>query len=242
MAPQLTSQELDFIIKASQEQQLSATAIHAKLRKQRERKTQEGPDLTSVRRALKGRTHRRGAVETRGRKRKLLPRAVKALNTMRKKLQKKYDGDQEVHWAEVIAKARVTKVDPTTAARSVQAAGFNVKWRAPRQKPMRDPEHEQERVDVCDRLRKRPKTYFSAQLDLVMDNKHFEAPTHMKARRYLRKMKVRGHLRTRGEGLKRAYTKPNAKKHRVNPGGGLHVCAGIINSKVRLWHYLLKGR
>ena len=48
-------------------------------------------------------------------------------------------------------------------------------------------------------------------------------------------------MRTRSEGLKEGYTKPG-KKHQVNPGGFVIVCAGIINCRVKVWHYLPRGR
>jgi len=53
---------------------------------------------------------------------------------------------------------------------------------------------------------------------------------------------VRGHLRSRSEGLNPEFTKPNTRKHRVNPGASALVCAGIIGCRVRLWHYLPQGR
>ena len=239
MAPQLTNKELDFIVKNGQS---APTEVHAKLVKMRARKQLDGPHLTSVRRALKGQTHRRGRIETRGRKRKLQPRSVRRLNTVRKELQKKVKGDREVPWEEVIRKARGPKVHPSTAARRLMEAGYDVKWRRPREKPLREREHLEERKFLCDRFRRLPKSHWSSKVDLIMDNKKFQAPTHKRAKLYLRKAKVRGHLRTRSEGLKQNYTKPNPKKHRVNPGCSLSVCAGIINCRVKLWHYLPQSR
>ena len=238
MAPQLTNKELDFIVKNGQS---APTEVHAKLVKMRARKQLDGPHLTSVRRALKGQTHRRGRIETRGRKRKLQPRSVRRLNTVRKELQKKVKGDREVPWEEVTRKARGPKVHPSTAARRLMEAGCDVKWRRPREKPLREREHLEERKFLCDRFRRLPKSHWSSKVDLIMDNKKFQAPTHKRAKLYLRKAKVRGHLRTRSEGLKQNYTKPNPKKHRVNPGCSLSVCAGIINCRVKLWHYLPQG-
>eukprot|EP00973_Karenia_brevis_P007597 1031076-Karenia_brevis.AAC.1 len=52
--------------------------------------------------------------------------------------------------------------------------------------------------------------------------------------------KLRGHLRTRAEGVKKHFTKPKSSKNRVNPGASVNVCAMICNSKVRVWHYLPK--
>ena len=49
-------------------------------------------------------------------------------------------------------------------------------------------------------------------------------------------------MRGRAEGLQDEFTKPNTRKHRVNPGASASVCAGIIDGRVRLWHYLPQGR
>ena len=240
MAPQFSPAELDFMQQQAQDNK-SPVQIHTALCKQRARKKLAEPDLTTVRRALKGKTFKRSRTETRGKKPKLTPQAVEKLNKARLQLQTKAKAEYEVHWKDIIKAARVPKIDPTTAARRVQAAGHDVKWRQPRQKPIRDDSTLQERTEVCSRLRRYPVKYFSDTLDLIMDNKSFEIPTYAKAKKYAKMRKVRGHLRTRGEGLKDGYTKPG-KKHRVNPGGKAMVCAGIINCKVKVWHYLPRGR
>lgn len=49
--------------------------------------------------------------------------------------------------------------------------------------------------------------------------------------------KVHGQLRTPKEGIESGFTKPNSKRHIMNPGGGVHVCAGISNCRVVLWEY-----
>ena len=71
-----------------------------------------------------------------------------------------------------------------------------------------------------------------------MDNKRWDIPTTAKGKRFLKMKKARGHWRKRSEGLKNYYTKPNVKKHKVNVGGSVNVCAGIIGGRVRVWHYL----
>jgi hypothetical protein len=97
--------------------------LHKKDRKQRRQKPLS---LTAMRKALKGDTHRGAEVETRGRKRSLSQRAVVALDKKRKELVKKCDGDREVTWEEVIKKARVKKVHPTTAKNALVDAGIPV--------------------------------------------------------------------------------------------------------------------
>ena len=103
--------------------------LHKKARKQRR---QAPLTLTAVRKALRGVTHRGAEVETRGRKRSLSQLAVAALDKKRKELVEKSDGDREVPWAEVIKKARVKPVHPTTAGLALVDAGIPVASRAPR--------------------------------------------------------------------------------------------------------------
>ena len=81
---------------------------------------------------MKGKTFKRGRVETRGRKKTLSVRNLAALNTARKSLIKKSGGKDEVHWEDIQKKARVPHVHRTTAARSMHAGGYDVRWRHPR--------------------------------------------------------------------------------------------------------------
>ena len=70
------------------------------------------------------------------------------------------DSEYEVHWPHVIRAARMPKVDPTTASKNMRAAGYDVKWRAPRLKPARGEADEKERKRVCNVLRKLPVRYW----------------------------------------------------------------------------------
>ena len=65
-----------------------------------------------------------------------------------------------------------------------------------------------------------------------MDNTKWERPTTKAGKRFAKMKKVRFHWRTRKEGLKPGFTKPNVKKNRVNTGPSLNLCAGIINCQV----------
>ena len=241
MAPHLTPAELDFLQQTFASGKLTAVEVHRRLATQRRRKGLAPPDVTTVRRACRGRSFKRGLAETRGRKRKVPAQTLKKLDKTRKTLQKKAHGESEVHWKDVLRAARL-RVHPSTAARRMQEAGYDVKWRPAREKPHRPKDVEADRVEVCGRWRRYPAAYFTDGVDLIMDNKHFEIPTHAAAVRYAKAKKVRGHLRTRAEGLQDGYTKPSTRKHRVNPGGHVQVCAGIVGCRVRLWHYLPQGR
>jgi len=213
--------------------------IHEWLSSTRGRLGIEVPDITNVRKALKGKAYRRGAVDGRGRKPKLTTKKIRKLNASRRSLIKKRKGEDEVHWHDVLKKARV-KVHATTAKRSMQKAGFDVVWRMVRERPQRTGEHEQKRMELAGNLRRRPLTYFTQDLDLIMDNKKFMVPANAQGKRHMKMRKVRGVLRTRQEGLEKGFTKPNMRKNRINTGGMLDVCGGIMNNKVVLWEYLPK--
>ena len=227
----------------------TAVGIHKKLVRSRLLKAGKspnskktlGPDLTSVRRLLKGKTFVAGKPESRGRKKTLTKANCARLNKVRKELIKKADKQKEVVWEEVIKKARVPKVTATTASKSMSDAGYDVKWRKPREKPLRDKAAEKEREVVCKAWQKKPASWWADDLDLIQDNKHFEIPTTARGRLYGKSKRVRGHLRTRAEGIKKEFTKPSSsKKQRVNPGCTVNVYAAISNCKVVAWEYLGK--
>ena len=236
MAPHLTPAELDYVdsLRGSH----TPMQIHALLGRQRMQSNIKPLCLTAVRKVLRAVTHRRGAVETRGRKRRVSSRGIEALDKARQRLQQRAGGEEEVTWKQIIKAARVKTIHPTTAARRLAAAGKDIKWRRPREKPERTQEQMADRVQSCKRLLRLPKNYFMEQVDLIMDNKSWPIPITAKAKRHYRKLKVRGHLRTRKEGLGQAYTKPNPKKHRANLWGVVQVCAGICKDRVVMWEYL----
>ena len=236
MAPHLSSDELDQMFRLHSEGQ-SPKQVHAWLLDARTARGVETPNLTNVRKALKGVSYRRGQVETRGRKRKLSRRAVLKLDAARTELIERANNTSEVHWKDVLRKARV-HVDPTTAARSFQAEGIDARWRRPRERPQRDDEHEAERMEICRRWRYLPHDFFTDRVDLIIDNKQFKVPTYGRGLQHLKSTRIRGHIRTRSEGIRKGFTKPNPKRQKVNPGAHVKVCAGIINGRVRVWHYL----
>ena len=216
-----------------------ATAdIHERLTRARVPARVRGPSLRAVQRALKGSTFKRAKIETRGRKKVLSPANLRALERARKRLIAKADGDYEVHWDDIIRAARVPHVDRTTAAKSMKAAGYAVAWRTPRVKPLRGEIDEAMRERICDKLRKLPVTFWTDTMDAYIDCKTWPVPRSVKGRRFLNKMKVRGHIRTKAEGLDKGFTKPCKRKHHMNVGPNVKVFAAIVGDRVRVWHYL----
>ena len=241
MAPHLDAQEQDLVYGLFQKGK-TTNEILARITAKRERQGQDAPKLQAITRAVRGRTYKRGRKETRGRKAKWSTANVRKVNSVRKRLLKKAKGEGEVHWKDVIKKARVPTTDASTARRSLERAGISVQARRPREKPIRDDDVKEERVVICKKWKKKPRRFFTRDTDIIIDNKKFETPLSQAGKKYKRMRRVRFHLRTREEGLQPECTKPSARKNRVNPGGSLNVCAGIINNRIKLWHYIKAKR
>jgi hypothetical protein len=242
MAPHLTSAEIDQV-RSWVGQGKAPVEVHRRLKAQRDRVGKDTPTLWNVRRIIKGQTYRQGGTEARGRKRKATRRSVVAMDKARKTLIREAKGEKEVTWPDVVKKARVKKVHPSTAKRAFQREGgkyAKVAWRPAREKPQREKWHLKERVKICKDMAARPASFYTSGVDLIMDNKKWAIPTTARGKTHLKMLKVRGHLRTPKEGLAPGYTKPNNKKNRINPGASVNVLAGIIDCKLRLWVYLPK--
>ena len=176
----MTPAELDMVLQWSREK--SPLEIHELLKEERIGNGIAPICLTSVRKAMRGATHLRGRNETRGRKRSVTARGIQALDKARIRLQENVGGLEEITWGNVIKSARINPVHPTTAARRMAAAGKDIKWRRPREKPQRTREQMEARVEVCKKLLKLPKNYFSERVDLIIDNKLWPVPTTEQAK------------------------------------------------------------
>jgi hypothetical protein len=164
MPVHLSAEELDFV-----NGQIGKTPIevHKALGTKRARKGVPAPNLTNVRKVLKGLTYKRGGVETRGRKLKLSKANVRKMNSVRRVLQNNADGEREVTWGKIRKAARAPKVCATTSLRAFRREGIAVQARRPREKPQRTKEHADERVRLCEGLQSKPAKWFSEKGDLM---------------------------------------------------------------------------
>ena len=108
MAPHMSDAELD---RASALFSAGKTPgeVHALLQRARAARGQPGPDLATVRRAPRGNARKRARVEARGRKAKLTIVKLRALDSARRRLIQKANGETEVHVEDVReAKGKVT--------------------------------------------------------------------------------------------------------------------------------------
>ena len=103
-------------------------------------------------------------------------------------------------------------------------------------KPDRSSADEAQRKEMCDKLRKLPRPLWTSKRDAYIDCKRWQMSRNVRGQQCLRKLRVRGHLRTPSEGLCRECTKPDKRKHRRNTGPHVNLCAGIIGGRVRVWH------
>ena len=232
MPPRLTADELDMITMCAAKK-MSAEDIREAISKRRAAQKIAPPKVWAIRRAMAGATHKRGRSETRGGKHKLNEVQAQRLFDKRAELVIKADGARYVPLKEIAARARVPRVHPTTVARYLRKKG--VTWRRMREKPPRTGAHEADRKDVCRIWRRKPATFWTQHVDLIIDAKKFPIPGSAAAAKRMGQQKVRGTMRTRQEGLSPGFTKPSLSKHKYNVGGHLHVLAGICGDKVVLW-------
>ena len=171
MAPHLTSAEQDRILVA-QASRKSTAQMYDLLARQRQKRGEKMVHINVIRCFLRGRTHRRSKVETRGRKRSLSRRNVLAMDAARRKIINDMKGGHQVKWQEIVAKGRAPRAHATTVARVFEREGLTVKPRRSRGKPQRTPAMERERMDLCGRMRRWPLTRFAETIDMLIDNKN----------------------------------------------------------------------
>ena len=144
----------------------------------------------------------------------MTPEQLRRLDNARRLLIRQVKGEEEVHLADIMKLADVRHLATSTVSNHFNKY-VGVRWRTPREEPLREPADLGERVMLCSRWMRLPDDYFSESLDGMMDNKKWAIPMSNRAKRYSKMVKVRGHLRTRTEGIKKHFTKPKSTKHRV---------------------------
>ena len=203
--------------------------IHSKIVGARQRRGADPLDITTIRRFIRGRTHRRGCVETRGRKRSRTRANVLHANKVRKDKIKKHH-PKYVKWDKVVNSSRAPQVHRTNAKRSFKRVRIKLTFRHWREKLQLTAEHEQERETIYDVLRKKPVEYFEDEVDMILDCKMFATPTTQEGRDYVQPRRKTRDLRAPEEGLQPEMTKPNQKRHLKYVGGYAHVPAGVSQS------------
>jgi hypothetical protein len=117
MAPHLSLTEQDIALSALARGK-APVEIHELLRKRRSTKKIDMMNLTAVRRFLRGKTHKRGQVEARGRKRAVTRRNVMAMDNARRKFIDRTKGTRQATWDLIRVKGRTPKAHRSTVARA----------------------------------------------------------------------------------------------------------------------------
>ena len=128
----------------------SPRQIHARSAGSRSAGGRAPPNITTIRRALRGITHKRGLKETRGRRPKLTNAQLRRLNGARKQLIRDAKGEDEVHLKDVMKKAAIRHVAPSTVSKHFSKY-MGIRWRHPREEPLRQMLDMSERVSICRR-------------------------------------------------------------------------------------------
>ena len=196
--PQLTLNEQDEVLKLAA-QSKKPSFSHAEIAALCRRRRADPVYITTIRRFMRGKTDRRGAVETRGRKRCWSRANVMTANRVRKDKIKKHPG-KYIKWDRIVKASRAPQVHPATAQRSFKREGLPVTFRHCREKLELKPEHEEEHETICGVLSKKPVEYFEDEVDMIMDCKMFPTPTTQKGREYAQRQRKTGNLRLPGEG------------------------------------------
>ena len=113
MAPHLTNHEQDLIHEWMGDG-LDAGDIHGKLEALRKRDGVDCVHVSKIREFMRGRTYRRGIVETRGRKRSWSRANVLNADAARLRKIDKCEGQKYIKWDVIVQGSRAPKVPATT--------------------------------------------------------------------------------------------------------------------------------
>ena len=112
MTRHLDSKELD-VVSAMAGGGKTAADTHRAIARLRARRGESAPTVDNIRKAMRNKSYKRSGAETRGRKRKITPVKLRALDKVRKDLQKECDGRAEITLSKIQKPARL-KAHPST--------------------------------------------------------------------------------------------------------------------------------
>ena len=228
--------EIDRLMRA--EKKTATEALHI-LNKARKAKKIREVQKHAVHRYVKGRTHKLGAPEKRGRKRSLSPQQVSKLDKVRRRLIQKAHNNSRVTYKDVIAGAGLEEqACQRVCEDALRAEG--VSYKPPRRKIYVSEQDAKIRKATADKWLKWPKTYWHPTkkqrgVHACRDEKAFPCPLTEKQRQWFRQTLVSGHLRKPSEGIDRGFTKPR-EKHSFVGIPSVTISAAVAKDKVILWH------
>ena len=147
----------------------------------------------------------------------------------------KANGEYQVTY-EMVRRSLRLKCSIRTIADRMRARG--VFLRPMREKPVLTEGDVAERLEFGRKYKDYPPDFWIGAIDMHMDVKFYKVCLDGRARSLIRRGRVKGALRKRGDGLKKGRTRP-PKKYKINTGvRGVNVLAGVGQSSVILWEYL----
>ena len=215
-------------------QKKTAAQALAALNTARRRKNIAPLSICTVYRYKGGTTHRRNAIEKRGRKRALSNRDAKALDQARLRLIRGANNSKRVTWSDVVAEAGYAgKVSVRTCADALRQK--DVRYRPPRRKVFVSDSDAKARLVFAKKWAARPASHWAEKVHAYVDNKTFALPLTAQQRLRYQQTMITGHLRKPGEGVDRGFTKPR-EKHSFLGLPAVTITAAVGKGRVLLWH------
>ena len=231
---QLSADEMTMIDRIMRKDKGTATDALQCINVERSKRNIRQVEKSTVHRYARGRTHKRDAAETRGRKRALSKQSVRKLDQARRRLIKRADNQQRVTYAAVIKEAGLKDVVCQRVCEdALRQEG--VAYRHPRRKIYVSEDDAKKRLEVAKKWIKRPSSYWANNVHAYVDNKAFPIPLTPKQRTRLRQTMITGHLRKPKEGIDRGFTKPR-EKHSFIGIPSVTISAAVAKDKVIMWH------
>jgi hypothetical protein len=239
MVKHLTASEKDLIDNTVGKKKQGVTEALAAVNRKRIRCGQDEVTRTPVYRYVSGMTHKRSAMEKRGRKKVLSKKDMKKLDKVRRRLIKDADGDERITYVDVIAKAGLGgKCGQRTAENALRSTG--VGFKPPRRKIGLTDEDAKKRLDVGKKWIKRPKGFWTEKVHAYYDCKTFPAPLNPKQRKRYKQTLITGHLRKASEGTEQGFTRPRTE-HCWLGCPSVTIAAAVAKDKVIMWHVVGKS-
>ena len=240
---QLTEEERIEIDRLVRVQKRTPTEALHSLNKARKAKKIRELQKQAVHRFVRGRTHKLGVDEKRGRKRGLSSKDIRSSDKARRRLIQKAQNDHRITYEDVIKEAGLeNQVCQRVCEDALRAEG--VSYKPPRRKIYVSDEDAKLRKATADKWLKYPKSYWHPAktqrgVHAYHDEKSFPLPLTAKQRQRYRQTLITGHLRKASEGIDRGFTKPR-EKHSFLGMPSVTISAAVAKDKVIMWHVVEK--
>ena len=231
---QLTLEEQSRIDEVMRKEKGSATDALRRINEERRKYNIREVEKSTVHRYAKGLTHKRGAVETRGRKRSLSKQDVRKLDQARRRLIKRANNQHRVTYEAIVEEADLSH-SPCQRICEDALRDEGVSYRSPRRKIYVSDDDAKKRMALAQVWVKRPSSFWSKNVHAYVDNKAFPVPLTPKQRTRFRQTMVTGHLRKPSEGIDRGFTKPR-EKHSFIGIPSITISAAVAKDRIIMWH------